>query len=802
MSRLAWLPAYGSLTFLFAAGGAAMTPAYAAEQPAGTRFVIPAQALSTALIAFGKQANVQVLTAGQTVEALRSSDVTGEFTAESALTRLLLGTGMTYAFVDARTVIVKPRAAESSQPAKAKSATASATATLLPPIQAIGLVGRDVGFMADVSSGPTRTVSDPIDVPQSVGIVTGGLLQSQQIQTVADAIQNVAGAQYFDGSSGLPIFQIRGFFTGNGMTDGMPNSVNGIGDFPPLIGVERVEVLKGPQAILGDTSANNNFGGLIDIVLKKPQSEPLHQFTFSIGEHGEKQAGLDLAGPLNDSKSLSYRLVLNGDYADGTAQGMRGQRNRYIAPSIGWSTPNTTFIAGLSWMMNHMPIPDHSLLLDGTVSSASPPGIRLENPNDHTAIETRRLFYLFEHRFNDIWTFRSKAQYVRESANLQDWSMSGIQPTGDVVATAEDYWTSDSYYAMQNDITATFGPGWMQHSLVVGFDYSRVQEGSYTDALSNGGSGMPYNIFTGTPLPPPATVLVPSDYTDSRVPGSPWATQSGVFIQDQIALGTHWEALLAWRRAAYELQTNYPDGAPWNQHKVHWVPNYGLLYKLTPDISIYGNTTNGFQPDTLLGKNGRPLPLSLSRQIEFGTKFDLFQDRARLTVAAYRIMLDHSYDLISLQPPYFLVSGPGQTNKGVEVEFNGQIATGTNLSASYTDALIHNHDGSLANSAPRQRFNLWASYAFQGSFLRGWGVAGGVLARSRSLGETSDFSAYIPIPGQASVAANVFYRTKRWSMTFGVKNLLDRNLYGSYFDETFVPLRNRRTYLLSGTVDF
>ena len=802
MSRLAWLPAYGCLTFLLIAADASMATSYAAEQSSGTRFLIPAQSLSTALIAFGKQANVQVLTAGSTVEALRSHDVSGNFTPEMALVRLLQGTGMNYTFVDARTVVVKPRTPESAHASTSKSTPRAAAATLLPPIQAIGLVGRDIGFMADVTSGATRTLSDPIDVPESVGIVTSGLLQSQQIQTVADAIQNVAGAQYFDGSSGLPIFEVRGFVTGNGMTDGMANSVFGIGDFPPLIGVERVEVLKGPQAILGDTSATNNFGGLIDIVLKKPQSEPVRQLTFSMGEHGEKQIGVDLAGPLNNSKSWSYRLIASGDYADGTVQGMHGQRNRYVAPSIGWSTPNTTLIAGLSWMMNRMPIPDHTLLLGNTVSTASPPGILLENPNDHTVVETRRLFYLFEHRFNDVWTFRSKAQYVRESANLQDWSMSDIQPNGDAIATAEDYWTSDAYYSMQSDINASFGYGWMQHSVLLGFDYSRVQMGSYTDALSNDGNGMPYNIFTGAPLPLPASVLTPADYDGARVPGSPWTAESGIFLQDQISLGTRWEVLLAWRRAAYELQTNYPDGAPWNQHKVHWVPNFGLVYKVTPNISVYGNTSNGFQPDTLLGKDGRPLPLFLSRQIELGTKFDLFQDRARLTVAGYRIMLDHSYDLISLQPPYFLVSGPGQTNKGVEVEFNGQIAPGMNLSASYTDALIHNHDGSLATSAPRQRFNLWANYAFQGSALHGFGVAGGVLARSRSLGETSDFATYIPIPGQASVAANVFYQTQHWSVTLGMKNVLNRNLYGTYFDETFVPLRNRRTYLLSGAVDF
>ncbi|RDS83390.1 TonB-dependent siderophore receptor [Dyella psychrodurans] len=803
MSRLAWLPAYGCLTLLCAVTSAKAAPSYAAEQPATLRFSIPAQSLSTALIAFGKQANVQVLTAGRTIDALRSTDVSGALTAEAALTRLLQGTGAVYTFVDARTVVIKPREAETSQAGNAKPLSKPVpVATLLPPIQAIGLVGRDVGFMADVSSGPTRTVSDPIDVPQSVGIVTQSLLQSQQLRTVADAVQNVSGAQYVDGSSGLPIFEVRGFFTGNGMTDGLPNNILGIGDSPPLIGVERVEVLKGPQAILGDTSVYNNFGGLIDVVLKKPQAEPVREFTFSIGDHGQKQAGVDLAGPLNDSHSWSYRLILNGDVANDTVQGMRGQRNRYVAPSIGWTTPDTTFIGGVSWMMNHMPIPDHVILLDDTLSSASPRGLLLDNPDDHTAVETRRLFYLFEHRFNDNWTFRSRAQYVRESIDLKDWLIGGIEPTGDVNATAEHYRSSDAYYVTQNDVAATFGKGWLQHSMVLGFDYSRVQVGSSDDALSNGGGGMPYNIFTGGALPLPDAMLSPSDYASGYSPGSPWVTDSGIFLQDRISLGSYWEVLMAVRRAAYELQTSYPDGTPWNQHKAKWVPNFGVVYKLTPDTSIYANTSNGFQPDTLLGKDNHPLPPSLSRQIELGAKFDVFQNRARLTVAAYRIMLDHSTDLISLQPPYYVVSGPGQSNKGVEVEFNGQVAPGMDLSAAYTYSVIRNNDGTPATSASRQRFNVWASYTFQYGLLRGFGLAGGVLARSRSLTQTSDFTSYIRIPGQADASANVFYRAHRWSVTLGVKNLFDRQLYGTYFDETFVPLRYRRTYMLSGAVDF
>jgi iron complex outermembrane receptor protein len=77
-----------------------------------------------------------------------------------------------------------------------------------------------------------------------------------------------------------------------------------------------------------------------------------------------------------------------------------------------------------------------------------------------------------------------------------------------------------------------------------------------------------------------------------------------------------------------------------------------------------------------------------------------------------------------------------------------------------------------------------------------------VQARSRSLGQSIDYSTYYPSPGQAEIDANVSYRADRWRMTLGVKNLLGRDLYSADFNETFVPLRTRRSVMLSGAYDF
>jgi len=57
-------------------------------------------------------------------------------------------------------------------------------------------------------------------------------------------------------------------------------------------------------------------------------------------------------------------------------------------------------------------------------------------------------------------------------------------------------------------------------------------------------------------------------------------------------------------------------------------------------------------------------------------------------------------------------------------------------------------------------------------------------------------------PGQYSLDANIFYRAPRWSVTLGVRNLLGRQLRAEDFDDSFVPLVERRSVLLSGSYDF
>jgi iron complex outermembrane receptor protein len=84
-----------------------------AQQPGALRitFTIEAQPLPDALNAWAQQAGLQIIwPADSEAGQLRAPRLSGTFTAEAALQQLLSGSGLTYVFVDATTVAIRPRA--------------------------------------------------------------------------------------------------------------------------------------------------------------------------------------------------------------------------------------------------------------------------------------------------------------------------------------------------------------------------------------------------------------------------------------------------------------------------------------------------------------------------------------------------------------------------------------------------------------------------------------------------------------------------------------------------------------------
>jgi iron complex outermembrane receptor protein len=100
-------------------------PALAQTPPASsTSISIPAQPLSSALIAFSRQTRIEIFVPSSLAAGKRSAAVSDATSPEAALQRLLAGTGLAYRFTGARSVTVEARRA----PGAAGAAPAGAIA--------------------------------------------------------------------------------------------------------------------------------------------------------------------------------------------------------------------------------------------------------------------------------------------------------------------------------------------------------------------------------------------------------------------------------------------------------------------------------------------------------------------------------------------------------------------------------------------------------------------------------------------------------------------------------------------------
>lgn len=88
---------------------------------------IPAEGLGTALQKLAKDRNFQIIYVAEVVSTLRTAGAVGEFTPDEALKQLLKGTGLTYRYLDEKTVTIVPAASIAPPPSGEQSTSQNAT---------------------------------------------------------------------------------------------------------------------------------------------------------------------------------------------------------------------------------------------------------------------------------------------------------------------------------------------------------------------------------------------------------------------------------------------------------------------------------------------------------------------------------------------------------------------------------------------------------------------------------------------------------------------------------------------------
>jgi len=274
-------------------------------QSSPVHFSIPPSDLQSALLQLASQADVQVVANAEDTRGLSTKGLSGNFSIQEALTRLLEGSGLQYKLDSAGTITVMHAPAAQMH----QSAVQDAPGTASPPHR----VASEPESLEEVVVTSQKRVERLQDVPLAVTAISGeslsesGINDTTRLSNLTPSLTFTEGAQPNNKN-----FRIRGIGTavfGQGFEPAVSVVVDGVvlarasQGFTDLADIERVEVLRGPQ---GTLFGKNATGGVINVVTKRPSSEFQATTDITVAEQQEYRARASVSGPLADT--LSARL--------------------------------------------------------------------------------------------------------------------------------------------------------------------------------------------------------------------------------------------------------------------------------------------------------------------------------------------------------------------------------------------------------------------------------------------------------------------------------------------------------------
>jgi iron complex outermembrane receptor protein len=687
-------------------------------------------------------------------------------------------------------------------------------------LQTVEIVGRSSKkYNSDYSFAATKTASLNKDIPQSIATVTKELIADKAAFYLADAVKMTSGvipSSYYNQYAIRGISQNEEGQIINGMRTRQYYFLQ-----PLTNNIERVEVIKGPSSA---TFSSVDPGGSINLVTKKPLATDRKEISLSAGSFSTFRGTLDFTGPLNESKTLLYRV--NAAYQEAKSfRDLVSNKSYLFSPSFSY-IPNEKTAINTELILSDMTgMLDRGQPIFGAVAGVTslnntPISLNLGAPSDFFKSKEMIFTTNFSHKFTSKIGFN--ASYMKQSwtEDLQEHrTTNGFavnmnnQPVTNLAmmqfVQRQQYWNVDNLTAFLN---FDFKTGKLNHKLLTGYDLSswnKTKGGGQNAArgylLNNGtvastfvlANAANYQTTTidGVVLPKPNvnyfnlnnptyTITSPDDYTLNIRTALPSAltTTNAIYIQDQI----QWEKftfLLGLRNEWFADITNYETNNELKVKKQALLPRVGVTYAINTDINVYTTYLEGYQPQsntvTLMPQTGSlpggnlfdPLESNLK---EVGLKATILNNTMSFNAAVYEInqrnILMNANDPVN---PDLLVTRGAERSRGFECDLAGYITSDWQINASYSyiDAEITNDQnvsliGARKQNTPKNSANLWTRYNFNSdSALNDFGIGLGMQYQSSKVPWfTRDFT----LPDFTIFDAAIYYKPEKSNMQIAV----------------------------------
>ncbi|TDQ10283.1 TonB-dependent receptor [Pedobacter metabolipauper] len=689
-------------------------------------------------------------------------------------------------------------------------------------LQDVEITGRkEKSYKNTKSFSGTKTETQLKYVPQSISYVTKEVIDDQQAFRAGEIIKNVSGASTFSYYNND--ITLRGFRTSTALINGLRTSTEGWSQ-PILANVERVEVIKGPASAL---FANTDPGGTVNTVTKKPLDENRKAISFGTGSFNTYRMSADFTGPMNENKTLLYRLNLAYQNAE-SFRVLQGGEDFMIAPSISFIPDDKTLVNfDLVYSKSKSRLDRGQPIFGATAGTdlfSTPISFAIGKRNDFLNELNLYVTTSFQRKISDKVTFNAsymKFMYDEDLLEHRTSNRYAVDQAGVSIPTLMEMQTIRRQGKNYNDnislyLVSDFKTGPLEHKLVTGYDYlqnqtpvgnSSYNARGYLNAARTGSinsydplKSANYAIVGGRPVPNvPHFDLVNPDYSISEI--SKYinvSTQTepakyyvnGIYVQDQIKWGK-WRALLALRQEYYTDILAFKKATEKRVEQSALIPRIGVVYSPLEEVSLYGTYTEGYQPQgaTTVGAPeiyGGPFDPLISNMYEVGTKTELFQKRLSVNLAFYRI--EQNNTLINAGDgvnPDLLRQIGQQRAKGIEVDINGMALSNLSITANFsyseakiTKSTIAGEQGSILPNAPKVQGGLWAKYNFLIPELKGIGLGAG----ANYTGKRNTLSTILTLPEYTVFTGALYYSVDKFKLSANLNNVFNKTHWVGGYD--------------------
>lgn len=253
---------------------------------------------------------------------------------------LLSGFAFGVLAVAAPPVLAQASSAAGDDSRKQPASPAAAGVATLPTVTVTGNEPMPAYSGGQVATGGRMGFlggKDFMETPFSTITYTDKYIADQQAQDIQSVISKTDPTVFTSGIAGeaLESYSIRGLPSDVG--DVTVNGLPGMADYwrtsPEMF--ERVEVLKGPSALLNGMPPKGSAGGAVNFVTKRAGDEPLTRLTGTYMSDSHFGGHIDLGRRFGESKQFGIRL--NGAYRDGdTALKDQKKKVSQVALGLDW----------------------------------------------------------------------------------------------------------------------------------------------------------------------------------------------------------------------------------------------------------------------------------------------------------------------------------------------------------------------------------------------------------------------------------------------------------------------------------